>query len=110
MASNVLSTDRFIDGKLRYVRKRAGSQKLVGKRAGISASTISRAERGFGVNFTSAILLGIELRILDYGVYDVNDPSIKRILSYMRVVANGGHAKGWQDYYEGVKKIIRNAA
>ena len=110
MVSNVLAATRFVDGKLRYTRKNCGSQKAIGSRAGISASTVSRAERGFEVNFTSAILLGVALSILDYGVYDVTDSRVKRVLSYMRIVEHGRHAKGWGDYYAGVSEIIRKAA
>ena len=110
MTSNALMANRFVDGKLRYVRKRRGSQKAIGSRAGVSAGTISRAERGFEVNFTSAILLGIALGIIDYGVYEVTDARIKRILSYMRVVQSGRHANGWEEYYNGVSEIIRQAA
>jgi len=110
LASNVLTTDRFVPGKLRQIRKNRGSQKFVGNGAGVSASTVSHAERGFGVNFTSAILLGVALGILSYGVYAIDDPRIKRIMRYMRVVQNGRHAKGWDDYYAGVSEIIRKAA
>lgn len=76
----------------------------------MSPTTISRAERGFEVNFTSAILLATALGILDYGVYDVRDRRIKRVLRYMRVVTRGGHAKGWNDYCAGVQRLIAKAA
>ena len=110
LASNVLSTDPFVEGELRTIRKARGNQKAVGKSAGVSASTISRAERGFGVNFTSAILIGVELGLLSYGVFAITDTRIKRILRYMRVVERGGHAKGWNDYCASISEIIRNAA
>lgn len=102
--------DRFQEDKLRNKRKsrgrREGTQKAVASHAGVSAGTFSRAERGFNVNFTSAILIGVELGLLDYGVYDINDRRIKRVLRYMRVVQRGGHAKGWNDYYTGVQELL----
>lgn len=102
--------DRFEAGKLCNRRRtrghREGTQKAVASHAGVSAGTFSRAERGFTVNFTSAILIGVELGILDYGVYDIRDRRIKRVLRYMRVVQRGGHAKGWNDYYAGVKALL----
>lgn len=103
---SVMLPVRFKEGKLRSVRKPRGSQKDVGARAGVSAGTISRAERGFSVNFTSAILLGVELGLLDYGVYDIRDERILRVLRYMKVVQRGGHAKGWRDYYAGVSELL----
>lgn len=106
----ILLSDRFVEGDLRSVRKPCGSQKAVGLRAGVSASTVSRAERGFEVNFTSAILLGIALGLLDYGVYDMRDWRIRKVLRYMRIVERGGHAKGWNDYYGGVQQLIQRAA
>ena len=111
MASSVTPLpNRFVEGSLRAVRKPRGSQKAVGARAGLSACTISRAERGFGVNFTSAILLGVALGLLENGVYDMQDRRIKKILRYMRVVERGGHAKGWNSYYAGVQELIKQAA
>lgn len=107
--ATVLLPDRFQEGKLRKQRRMHGTQKVVAQGAGVSAGTISRAERGFAVNFTSAILIGLELGLLDYGVYDIRDRRIKRVLRYMRVVQRGGHAKGWNDYYAGVRKLL-NAA
>lgn len=110
MAKNsILLPDRYISGALRNVRKANGSQVAVGKGAGVSASTISRAERGFKVNFTSAILLGVALGLLEPGVYCVTDARIKRVLRYMRVVQRGGHAKGWNDYYLGVQRLAKAA-
>lgn len=101
---------RFKEGKLRNKRRslgrREGTQRAVASRAGVCAGTISRAERGFSVNFTSAILIGVELGILDYGVYDIRDSRIQRVLRYMRVVQRGGHAKGWNDYYTGIKALL----
>ncbi len=108
--TGILLPDRFTSGALRGVRKPIGSQKAVGRTAGVSASTISRAERGFAVNFTSAILLGVSLGLLDYGVYDIRDRRILRILRYMRVVERGGHAKGWKDYYAGIRQLVEKAA
>ena len=105
-ATYVVLPDRFVEGALRSRRKLNGSQKVVASGAGVSAGTISRAERGFSVNFTSAILIGVELGLLDYGVYDINDRRIKKILRYMRVVQRGGRAKGWNDYYLGVKSLL----
>lgn len=101
--------DRYQAGKLRARRKPQGSQKAVGGRAGISATTVSRAERGFKVNFTSAILLAVELGLLPYGTFDIRDPQIKRVLRYMRVVQRGAHAKGWNNYYAGVDQLIKRA-
>jgi len=108
--SNAQKIDRFAEGKLRELRKKKGTQKQVAGKA-FSSSTLSRAERGFGVNFTSAILIGVELRILERGtLYDVSDRRIKRLMHYMRVVQRGRHAKGWNDYYAGVSELIREAA
>lgn len=106
----VLLPDRFVSGALRSRRKPQGSQKDVGARAGVCAGTISRAERGFGVNFTSAILLAVALGLLPYGTYDIRDPQIKRVLRYMRVVQRGRHAKGWDDYYSGIQRLLAKKA
>ena len=112
--SSPLLPDRFVAGALhsrRMERKAQGkpwTQAAIGDSAGVSRHTVSRAERGKPVNFTSAILMARRLGILTRDVYDITDPAIKRVLRDMRVTGAGGHAKGWSAYYGGGK--LRKAA
>lgn len=108
--ATLFSADSFVEGALRAHRKPYGSQKAVALGAGFSAGTMSRAERGFDVNFTSAILIGMRLGLLKPGVYDLADPRIRRIVRYMRVSAQGGHAKGWASYCQDKRPAARKAA
>lgn len=99
MATVTALQPRFREGALREVRKPQGSQKMVASKAGVSASTLGRAERGGVVKNETALLIACAMSIMKPGIYDLNHPAVKAALrKFMLTTTKGRIPKGWAHF------------